>query len=171
MHQFMRMFAMMASGTCLLPICASASAQTVRTDKELSRQTLPKFITSQKTTVEPSTLRRGASGKVIITLVVEDTFHIYDPNPGDPFLTATKVTPLKVPGVMFGKPIWPAPKVIKGAKVHEGTVSITIPFTVKPSAAIGKTAFGAKFYAQGCNADTCYPPADFVVSLPISIKQ
>lgn len=165
------MFAMLASAICLPLVCGAAPVQTVRTDKELSRRTLPKFITSQKTTIEPSTLRRGASGKLIITLVVEDTFHIYDPNPGDPFLTATKVTPLKVPGVMFGKPSWPAPKTIKGAKVHEGTITITIPFTVKPAATIGKTAFGAKFYAQGCNANTCYPPADFVVSMPVSIKQ
>ena len=171
MHQFMRMFAMLLAGTCLLQICASAPAQTVRTDKQISRHTLPKFITSQKTAVESSPLRRGASGKLVITLVVEDTFHIYDPNPGDPFLTATKVNPLKVPGVVFGKPTWPTPKIIKGAKVHEGSVTITIPFTVKPAAPIGKTAFGAKFYAQGCNANTCYPPADFVVVMPISIKQ
>ena len=171
MHQSMRMFAMLASGICLPLVCGAAPAQTVRTDKELSRRTLPKFITAQKTTVEPSPLRRGASGKLVITLAIEDTFHIYDPNPGDPFLTATKVTPLKVPGVMFGKPSWPAPQTIKGAKVHEGSVTITIPFTVKAAATIGKTAFGAKFYAQGCNANTCYPPADFVVVMPISIKQ
>ena len=171
MHQFMRRFAMLLAGTCLLQICGSAPAQTVRTDKELSRLTLPKFITSQKMTVEPSPLRRGASGKLVITLAIEDTFHIYDPNPGDPFLTATKVTPLKVRGVVFGKQTWPTPKIIKGARVHEGSVTITIPFTVKPAATIGKTAFGAKFYAQGCNANTCYPPADFVVSMPVPIKQ
>ena len=153
-----------------LALSGSGSAQNVRTDKENSRRTLPKFITSQKTTVEPSTPRRGASGKLIITLTVEDTFHIYDPNPGDPFLTATKVTPLKVPGVAFGKPVWPLPMTVKGAKVHEGTVVVTIPYTVKPSAKTGKAAFGATFYAQGCNATTCYPPARFTVTVPVSIK-
>ena len=168
MHKVLEM---MVSGIGFLLLCGPTPAQKVRTDKELSRHTLPKFITSQKTTVEPSILRRGASGKLVITLAVEDTFHIYDPNPGDPFLTATKVTPLKVPGVHFGKPTWPAPKTIKGAKVHEGSITITIPFTVKPAAQTGKTTFGAKFYAQGCNANTCYPPADFVVSMPVSIKQ
>ena len=166
----MRMFAMLASGIFLLLVCGAAPAQTVRTDKEVSRLKLPKFITSQKTTVEPSTLRRGASGKLVINLAVEDTFHIYDPNPGDPFLTATKVTPIKVPGVVFGKPVWPLPITVKGAKVHEGTVVVTIPFTVKPSAKPGKAAFGAKFYAQGCNATTCYPPASFTVTVPVSIK-
>ena len=154
----------------VLVLSGPASAQNVRTDKELSHRTLPKFITAQKTTVEPSTPRRGAAGKLIITLTVEDTFHIYDPNPGDPFLTATKVTPLKVPGVVFGKPIWPAAITIKGAKVHEGTVVVTIPFTIKPSAKPGNATFGATFYAQGCNASTCYPPAKFTVTVPGSIK-
>jgi DsbC/DsbD-like thiol-disulfide interchange protein len=150
---------------------AIAVAQTNVRAKATQRTSLPKFITSQKTTVEPSSQRRGASGKLIVTLVVEDTFHIYDPNPGDPFLTATKVTPLKVPGVAFGKPVWPAPVTIKDAKVHEGTVTISIPFQVKSSAKLGKTTFGATFYAQGCNASTCYPPASFTVSVPVSIKQ
>ena len=154
----------------LLTLSGPASAQKMRTDKEVARLKLPKFITSQKTTVEPSTQRRGASGKLLISLAVEDTFHIYDPNPGDPFLTATKVTPIKVPGVVFGKPVWPLPITVKGAKVHEGTVVVTIPFTVKPSAKPGKAAFGAKFYAQGCNATTCYPPASFTVTVPVSIK-
>jgi len=148
-----------------------AVAQTNVPAKATQRTSLPKFITSQKTTVEPYTLRSGVSGKLIITLAVEDTFHIYDPNPGDPYLTATKVTPLKVPGVAFGKPVWPAPVTIKGAKVHEGTVEICIPFTIKPSAKSGKATFGARFYAQGCNAATCYPPASFTVAVPVSIKQ
>lgn len=160
----------MLGGIGFLLISSAAPAETLRSEQNLKGHKLPKFITSQKTAVDPTTVRRGASGNLVITLFVEDTFHIYDPNPGDPYLTATKVTPLKVPGVVFGTPIWPPPKVIKGAKVHEGTVRITIPFTVKPSATIGKTAFGAKFYAQGCNANTCYPPADFLVSKPVSIK-
>ena len=171
MHQSMRMFTMLMACIGFLALCGSASAQRIRTDKELSRHTLPKFITSQKITVEPSTLRRGASGKLVITLAIEDTFHIYDPNPGDPYLTATKLTPLKVPGVAFGKPVWPAPVTIKGAKVHEGSVEICIPFTIKPSAKSGKATFGARFYAQGCNAATCYPPATFNVAVPVSIKQ
>lgn len=170
MHQSMRMFTMLMACIGFLALSGPASAQNVRTDKELSHRTLPKFITAQKTTVEPSTPRRGAAGKLIITLTVEDTFHIYDPNPGDPFLTATKVTPLKVPGVAFGKPVWPLPMTVKGAKVHEGTVVVTIPYTVKPSAKTGKAAFGATFYAQGCNATTCYPPARFTVTVPVSIK-
>ena len=170
MHQSMRMFTMLMACIGFLAFSGPASAQNLRTDKEISRRTLPKFITAQKTSVEPSTPRRGASGKLIITLTVEDTFHIYDPNPGDPFLTATKVTPLKVPGVVFGKPVWPLPMTVKGAKVHEGTVVVTIPFIVKPSAKPGKAAFGATFYAQGCNATTCYPPARFTVTVPVSIK-
>lgn len=153
-----------------LALSGPASAQKMRTDKEVSRLKLPKFITTQKTMVIPSILRRGASGKLVITLAVEDTFHIYDPNPGDPFLTETKVTPIKIPGVVFGKPIWPAAVTIKGAKVHEGTVVVTIPFTIKPSAKPGKATFGAVFYAQGCNASTCYPPAKFTVTVPVSIK-
>ena len=157
-----------------ISVCSNASgfamAQTKVPAKATQRTSLPKFITSQKTSVEPSTLRRGASGKLRITLAVEDTFHIYDPNPGDPYLTATKVTPLKVPGVAFGKPVWPLPMTVKGAKVHEGTVVVTIPYTVKPSAKTGKAAFGATFYAQGCNATTCYPPARFTVTVPVSIK-
>ncbi|MFM7187513.1 MAG: protein-disulfide reductase DsbD domain-containing protein [Armatimonadota bacterium] len=157
-------------GCGVLVLCSTATAQHRQSDKELARFKLPKFITSQKITVEPSALRRGAAGKLAITLGVEDTFHIYDPNPGDPFLTATKVTPLKVQGVVFGKPVWPVPIEVKGAKVHEGSVTITIPFTVKPAAKIGKEVFGAKFYAQGCNANTCYPPAEFVVNKPVSIK-
>ena len=151
-------------------IAGSVAAQNPAPVKPSQRTALPKFITTQKTMVEPSTPRRGASGKLLINLAVEDTFHIYDPNPGDPFLTATKVTPIKVPGVVFGKPVWPLPITVKGAKVHEGTVVVTIPFTVKPSAKPGKTAFGAKFYAQGCNATTCYPPASFTVTVPVSIK-
>ena len=157
-----------------ISVCSNAAgfavAQTKVPATTAQRTSLPKFITSQKTSVEPSTLRSGASGKLIITLAVEDTFHIYDPNPGDPFLTATKVTPLKVPGVAFGKPVWPLPMTVKGAKVHEGTVVVTIPYTVKPSAKTGKAAFGATFYAQGCNATTCYPPATFTVTVPVSIK-
>ena len=162
---------------CLIAACiaftciaGSVAAQNPAPVKPFQRTALPKFITTQKTTVEPSTPRRGASGKLVITLAVEDTFHIYDPNPGDPFLTATKVTPIKVPGVVFGKPIWPAAITIKGAKVHEGTVVVTIPFTIKPSAKPGKATFGATFYAQGCNASTCYPPAKFTVTVPVSIK-
>lgn len=171
MHQSMQMFAMLASGVFLPLVCGAAPAQTVRSDKELSRRTLPKFITSQSIALEPAPVRRGASGKLVITLGVENTFHIYDPNPGDPFLTATKVTPLKVQGVVFGKPVWPVPIMVKGAKVHEGNVTITIPYTVKPAAKLGKAVFGAKFYAQGCNASTCYPPAEFALNVSVTIKQ
>jgi hypothetical protein len=158
------MFGFGTDATCI-------EAQNVSSSKPTVKALLPKFITAQKTTIEPASLRRGSSGKLIITLTVEDTFHIYDPNPGDPFLTATKVMPLKVPGIAFGKPVWPQPITVKGAKVHEGAVMIAIPFTIKASAKPGKANFGAQFYAQGCNDKTCYPPASFTITMPASIEK
>ena len=150
------------------PAVNAVSAQQAIRQPEVS-QHLPGFITRQRVRVTPTSVKVGLSGTLVISLTVKKSFHIYDPSPGDPFLTATRVIPLAVPGVTFGKPVWPVPTMVKGGKVHEGTVDIAIPFTVKKGAKPGIAWFGASFYAQGCNATTCFPPEHFVVRVRKSL--
>ena len=159
-------FGLILNGVVLLapPVASAFCTQNTNRKPEIS-QRLPGFITQQVVRVTPTSVKAGISGTLVISLTIKKSFHIYDPSPGDPFLTATRVIPLAVSGVAFGKPLWPVPTMVKGGKVHEGTVDITIPFTVKMGAKPGIAWFGASFYAQGCNSTTCFPPENFIVKV------
>ena len=69
----------------------------------------------------------GPGGKATLTITVKiaEGFHIYSPQPGDEYAIPTTFTPLKTPGVTYGKPVWPKATKFEKTNVFEGQATIT----------------------------------------------
>ena len=153
------------TGTALLSVRAQETAH------------LPKYISAVKVTATPAKIAAGGKGTLTLTLAVSPGFHINAHQPTDASTIATVLTPVvaKKAVVQFGTPAYPAPLVKKMSyspdpqKVYEGTVKITVPFTVNPRTAAGKTALALSLEVQGCNDAACFPPATLAVSAPLEI--
>lgn len=104
-----------------------------------------------------------------VVLRVRPGYHIYAHEPGDRFLTATRLDPAPVDGIAFGSVRWPRAKRLKGALVHEGDVRFSLPFSVARGARPGLRRITLNAFAQGCNATDCYPPARFSLTATVRI--
>lgn len=122
---------------------------------------LPGFIASVKTEVAPTALKPGAKATVKVTIEMARGYHIYATDPGDEFAVATELTPLAVKGITYGKAVWPKPTMHEKARIHEGTITVSIPVTVAKTVKPGAVKLGASIKAQGCNESSCLPPDTF----------
>jgi hypothetical protein len=126
--------------------------------------------------VAPSTVERGHSGKIVISVKVAAGFHIQSSKPSDPNLIATVFKPMPAPGMRFGTAVYPIPTLVKVAgsnqplQAYVGEVRIAIPFVVSRSAKVGKLPVAGMLTYQACNSTSCYPPVSRAVSAKVVIK-
>ena len=151
-----------ALATLISSLATAAPAQAPR---------LPGFFSGAKASIAPTTVKAGAKATLTITLTMAPGFHIYDPKPGDEFAIPSVVTPLKVAGVTYGKAIWPTPTMQEKARIHEGTVTVTVPLMLAKTLKPGPLKLGAAVKAQGCNATGCLPPETITLSAPLTVSK
>ena len=124
----------------------------------------------------PAGVTRGGKGVLAITVAVAPQFHINAHKPNDPDLIPTTFTANKIAGVTFGAAKFPTAKTIKVSyekqpmMVYQGRTTILVPFSVAKTAKPGHLAVSGTLGYQGCNAQSCYPPASAPVSAAVTIK-
>lgn len=132
---------------------------------------IPGFLSSVKASVAPGSVKAGGKATLTVTIAMAPGFHIYDPKPGDEFAIASELVLPKVAGVSYGKALWPKPTMQEKARVHEGTITVTIPVLLAKTVKPGMMKLGATLKAQGCNATGCLPPDSVAVSAPLTVSK
>lgn len=132
---------------------------------------LPGFISEAKAELAPVSVKAGTKATLTLTVTMAPGYHIYDPNPGDEFAIASEVTLTKIPGVSFGKAVWPKPLLQEKTRVHEGTIKVTIPVTLAKTVKPGKLKLSAALKSQGCNATGCLPPETVTLFAPLTVSK
>jgi len=119
----------------------------------------------------PEDARAGESAQIVVTVTIEEPWHMYSltpvPSPG-PFTTVLKLTP---GGVLEadGNPVQPAPKVVddpgfsKKLEEYEHAVAFGLPVKIKPGVT-GKQKASVEFAYQICK-EVCLPPK--TVQIPV----
>ena len=127
-------------------------------------------------TAKPVTVAPGGRGVLVVTVAVAPQYHINAHVPNDPAYIATVFAGQKTPGIVYGTPVYPAPKamrmdgVAKPLLVYTGKAVIDVPFTVAKTARPGKTALIGALSFQGCDAKSCYPPASAQVRTAVTVR-
>jgi hypothetical protein len=135
----------------------------------------PKYA-SVSDSISPTAIAPGQGGKLVIFLTVAPGFHVNSVKPTDPSLIATTFAPASAAGLRFGPAKFPKAVMIKTAgsteaiPVYMGAVRIIVPFTVAPSARAGSLTVGGTLTYQGCNSNSCYPPANDSISAKVVVK-
>ncbi|HEX5324610.1 MAG TPA: protein-disulfide reductase DsbD domain-containing protein [Capsulimonadaceae bacterium] len=125
---------------------------------------------------QPSTLKPGRSGAIIITINVAKDFHINSAKPADPNLIPTKLEMKQVAGFRFGTVAYPRPRSVRESyspqplSVYEGNAVIRVPVTASPSLKPGRYILNGVLTYQGCNHAACYPPQNPTIRVPITVK-
>ena len=126
--------------------------------------------------VRPVVIAHGGSGILFVTLSVGPQFHINAHKPNDPAYIPTNFQGQPMFGVTFSPARYPEPKAMKVSYssepllVYTGKTLIAIPFTVAKTAKQGKCILTGVISFQGCNANSCYPPASAQVRAVVTVK-
>lgn len=135
------------------------------------RTPMPGFLSSVKASVAPGNVKAGSKATMAVTITLAPGFHIYDPKPGEEFAIASELVLPKLAGVSYGKPVWPKPTMQEKARIHEGTITVTIPVILAKTVKPGTLKLGATLKAQGCNATGCLPPDSVAVSTALTVSK
>lgn len=127
-------------------------------------------LASAALATSPTSSKAGGKTTLVITLQMKDEYHIYDANPGQAGLIPTTFKGTAVPGITYGKPVFPNPKLDNGTRVHGGKVIIKVPVTIAKTIKKGKLNIGGEIHLQACNASGCLPPFTLKLSSPLQVK-
>ena len=133
-------------------------------------------VATARAAVKPGTVARGGKGTLLVTLSVGPKYHVNARKPNDPAYIATVFTPQPTPGITFGTARYPAPKLMKLSYspkpllVYTGQVLITVPFTVTQAVKPGFLPLSGVVDFQGCDAQSCFPPASSSVKTVFVVK-
>jgi DsbC/DsbD-like thiol-disulfide interchange protein len=121
----------------------------------------------------PAKLAPGAKAVLTLTLKIAPNFHIYANDPGDKFAVPTSFEAAAVSGaknaIALGRPAFPAPQIVDGLNIHEGTVVVKVPVTVPKSTKAGLYTLSGKVRYQACNQSSCLPPTSVPVSAILTV--
>jgi len=133
-------------------------------------------IATARAVVKPSAISRGGKGTLIVTLSVGPKYHVNARKPNDPAYIPTTFTPQPMPGIKFGNTQYPAPRRMKLSYspkpllVYTGSVVITVPFTVTDAVKPGFLPLSGVVDYQGCDSQSCFPPATTSVKTAFVVK-
>lgn len=133
-------------------------------------------VATAHASVRPAAVPRGGKGVMLVTLSVGSKYHVNAHKPNDPAYIPTIFTPQPVPGIVYETVRYPAPKLMKLSYspkpllVYTGQVTVSVPFTVTPAAKSGRIALSGTVSFQGCDAQSCFPPASTLVKTVVAVK-
>ena len=127
--------------------------------------------------VAPAAVKPGGKVTLTLTVAIAPGYHINANKPDDENMIPTVFTAKAVPGVTFGKPVYPTPTQVtesyspKPLKVYQGKAIISIPVTIARTAKPGRLSVGGDVEVQACNDTSCFPPKTLTVSAPVTVSR
>lgn len=122
----------------------------------------------------PVVAKPGAIVKVVLSLQVDEGFHVNSNTPADPYLIPLKLTwnpgPLENAAVIFPKPeLQKYGFSAKPVSVFTGAFDIVTRFKVAAGASPGPATITGKLHYQACDNKECLTPKTIDVSLAVEI--
>ena len=125
---------------------------------------------------QPSALKPGGHGAVLVTIDIAPGFHINSVKPADPYMIATKLTIKPAAGITIGSVVYPPNKTVtepyspKPLLVYQGKAVIKVPVSVASSLKPGHYTLSGTITYQGCNHKACYPPQNLKIHVPVTVN-
>lgn len=120
--------------------------------------------------------RAGGTSEAVITLRILDTWHIHANPAANENMIATEVVIGAVNGVAPGRPVYPAPHIVKLAfdeeplLVWDGETTVRIPLAVAPHVPDGSRTLKGEVRFQACNDAVCLAPARVAFEVPFTVS-
>jgi hypothetical protein len=124
----------------------------------------------------PTQIRAGSFGEVIVRLTIERGYHINANPPTYSYLKATDLEIAEGEGISVNSVYYPPPlnKKLSFAEkpiaVYEGTTELKVTLEADRSAKKGGRSISAKLHLQACDDQVCYPPGTLDLSIPVTIR-
>jgi len=118
----------------------------------------------------------GGSGEAIVTVAVQNGYHVNANPPSDAYLKATELIVQPADGLSVGFIKYPTAVSKKFSfsekklAVYEGEVPIKVLLKAGAAAPKGSHKVAAKLNVQACDDQLCYPPGTLEVTIPVEIK-
>jgi len=121
---------------------------------------------------------QGGSLRIAVVLSIEGGYHVNANPSSQSFQIPTVIAPQPAAGIRWGavrypagRPFAPAWAEGPGLSVYEGRTIILVEAQVADDAPTGQTALRLKLQYQGCDANSCYPPASRELEATVEIIQ
>jgi thiol:disulfide interchange protein DsbD len=121
---------------------------------------------------------QGGSLRIAVVLSIEGGYHVNANPSSQSFQIPTVVAPQPAAGIRWGavrypagRPFAPAWAEGQGLSVYEGRTLILVEAQVADDAPTGQTTLRLKLQYQGCDANSCYPPASRELDATVEIIQ
>lgn len=122
--------------------------------------------------------KAGEPAVLTLELAIREPFHINSDRPLQSYLVPTTVQFVEIPGVTFGKVVFPPapartlPISNKPMSVYEGTVNLTVEVAVPGMPAEQRVTIQGNVRYQACNNKNCLPSrlASFSLTVPVSAR-
>lgn len=134
----------------------------------------PEILTVQ-VALSPARAVAGSEITVVVTARIAAGLHINSSQPTADFLIPTQLQLAPSPELAFGEVRYPKPLFKKFAfydeqlSVYEGEVIFSCSARIAAEAAPGTLSLNGVLSYQGCNANTCFSPAEKRFALPLEI--
>jgi thiol:disulfide interchange protein DsbD len=144
-----------------------------------ARRFLPKTsnkVVSVTPSVTPDSLTPGSKFEFALKIEIAKGHHIQSDRPTLPSLIAADVFTERIPGIRFGKSVYPPPLTRKDKYLGDltefaGTITVRIPGDVELAREPGPVRFGGVFAFQACtDGGNCLPPDAISFSLPVGVS-
>lgn len=123
-------------------------------------------------------LPRGEPFRVAIVLEIAPSYHINANPPSLDFQIPTVVAPDPAEGIDWGDVRYPAGEQLiaswaegKPVGVYSDRTVIVVPATVDDDAPLGPVTLRLQLSYQGCDAATCYQPAERLIEVPATVVE
>jgi DsbC/DsbD-like thiol-disulfide interchange protein len=129
-----------------------------------------------KATPQETTIARGESGDVVVSLKIADGYHVNANPPTYSYLIPTELQLQPSAGMSVQFITYPDPQTKKfpfaekPLKVYEGDTLVKANLKADASAQAGKHNLLAKLRVQACDDKVCYAPGALDLTIPVNIK-
>jgi len=121
-------------------------------------------------------LARGKPFRVAVVLDLDADYHVNANPPSLEFQVPTKVQPAAREGIAWGEVAYPEGEPLAAdwaddetVRVYEGRTILGVPAAVAEDAPLGPVTLTFTLKYQGCDASTCYPPAERTLEVETEI--
>lgn len=152
---------------------STATTQAKITQAKIAQVTSLNFV---KASAAQAQVAAGGSGEAIVTVAVQNGYHVNANPPSDAYLKATELIVQPADGLSVGFIKYPTAVSKKFSfsekklAVYEGEVPIKVLLKSAAAAPKGSHNLAAKLNVQACDDQLCYPPGTLEVTIPVEIK-
>jgi len=136
-------------------------------------------ITSEsvvKVAAQPVEISAGGSAAAIVSVTIQNGYHINANPPTYPYLKATELEISSAEGVSVGFVSYPKaldkkfPFAEKPVAVYEGETALKATLKADKGTKPGQRSISGRLRIQACDDQVCYPPGTLELAIPVNIK-